>query len=88
METKTQHIIYMLIGAIVGLFLGILAFLLVFRFWGHLFQDRAPLLLLAVLVLVVGGLTAGAYSVQAVIFRLERSKRKKERKSRKNKRRR
>jgi thiol:disulfide interchange protein len=80
--------IYMVAGALAGLLLGVLVLLLVFRLWGHAFQDQGLIVLLVVALCVVGGLTAGAYAVQALIYRLERKKKKQERKAKKSKRRR
>ena len=79
--------ILMMLGAIAGLVVGAAVMLMIFRYWGPAIQDRGLLVLAVVAGCVVGGLTSGAYAVQAIIYRVERAKRKKEKKK-KNKRRR
>ena len=83
----TRQMIYMMLGAVVGMLIGVACLLLIFRQFGEAFQDNALIVLLLVLGLVVGGLVAGAYTVQAIITRLEKAK-KKSKKRKKEKRRR
>lgn len=84
----TRQMIYMMLGAVAGLLLGALVLLMVFRFWGPAIQDQGLLVLLVVAGCIVGGLTSGAYTVQAIIYRVEKAKRRKEKKTKKGKRRR
>lgn len=83
----TRQMVYMMLGAVAGLAVGIVCLLLTFHYVGPSFWDNAPLVLVVVAGLVVGGLVGGAYAVQAVIHRLEKRKRK-SKKGRKEKRRR
>jgi peptidoglycan/LPS O-acetylase OafA/YrhL len=88
---STKQMIFMLTGAVSGLAAGALALLLVFRRWGESIEDTPVLVLVIVAGLVVGGLVAGAYGAQAIIYRKERSKKKQrraEKSERKEKRRR
>jgi len=80
--------IYMLIGAVTGLVLGIVALLVIFRLWGDAFQDQGVVVLFVVAACVIGGLTSGAYTVQAIVYRLNKKKRKREERHTKKKRRR
>lgn len=84
----TRHMVYMLIGAVSGLVLGLVVLLVVFRVWGETFQDQGLVVLLVVGVCVIGGLTGGAYTVQAIVYRLNKRKKKEEREAKKKKRRR
>ena len=83
----TRQMIYMMLGSVAGMVVGILCLLVVFRYFGRFFQDNALAVVIVVLGLVVGGLVAGAYSVQAIIVRMEKAKKKSKRR-RKEKRRR
>lgn len=83
----TRQMIYMMLGAVAGLVVGIVLLLLAFRQFGHALQDNALAMVIMVLGFVVGGLVAGAYAVQAIIVRMEKAK-KKSKKRRKEKRRR
>jgi uncharacterized protein YacL len=88
---STKQMLFMMAGALAGLLIGALALLFLFRRWGTAFEDIPILVLLIVLGLLVGGLVAGAYGTQAIIYRKERAKkrqRRAERQERKEKRRR
>jgi hypothetical protein len=80
----------MMAGALVGVVIGALGLLLVFRQWGEKIQDNGALMLVLVMGFVVGGLVGGAYGMQAIIYRIDRAhkKQKKEKGGGKNKRRR
>jgi cytochrome c biogenesis protein CcdA len=85
---STRQMLYMMLGAVAGFLLGAVALLFVFRYFGPKFQDNGLYVLIVVAGLLVGGLTAGAYSVQTLIYRLEKARKRKARKPKKEKRRR
>lgn len=86
----TRQMGLMMLGALVGVVVGTLGLLAVFRQWGERIQDNGVLMLALVMGFVVGGLVGGAYGMQAILYRIDRARKKqrKEKGSGKNKRRR
>ena len=82
----TRQMFVIMLGGILGMLIGAVALLYVFRTWGTYIQDNGLYVLLTVGGLIIGGLTGGAYATQAIIFRIERARKK--RKKQKSKRRR
>lgn len=87
---STRQMGLMMLGALVGVVIGALGLLAVFRQWGERIQDNGALMLVIVMGFVVGGLVGGAYGMQAILYRIDRArkKQKKEKGTSKSKRRR
>lgn len=73
---STKQLVFMLAGAVIGLCAGVVALALIWTRWHQAIEINGPLVLLMVAGLIVGGLVAGAYGAQAIIYRTERSKKK------------